>query len=189
MRSFKVLVNPKYELQEVITMRQDDRKIMLESLYDINQIELSPNLNIATVPISGVEKQNLFKDSMEKQVERTLITYERNNPDVIPFRMLISNFWLVDITKDSIKFVKLLKGSIARQMHAYDDIAITYQYKNIKIGLAVHDHTNSKSLGTYSWYFIPVGDIARKRAIYYTSYAYYSEYGVSEYLLNLISKL
>ena len=111
MRSFKVLVNPKYELQEVITMRQDDRKIMLESLYDINQIELSPNLNIATVPISGVEKQNLFKDSMEKQVERTLITYERNNPDVIPFRMLISNFWLVDITKDSIKFVSF--GSIS----------------------------------------------------------------------------
>lgn len=44
-------------------MRNEDRKVMLESLYDIRKIETPSDVSADIITI-GSEKQSLFKDKM-----------------------------------------------------------------------------------------------------------------------------
>lgn len=171
-------------------MRQEDRRLMLESLHDLKQFIIPSDVSPTSIPLDGIDKSTLFKDPMVKQVERSLKLYEQKHPELIPFKSLTKEVWLIDIDKQGkIRLVKELKGKISQAMHAYDNTAILYYYKNITIGLAVHDHTESDSLDSYYWYFIAGSEFAKTHCLYYLCSAYYFEYGVSEYLLKNIGKM
>lgn len=168
-------------------MRQEDRQLILESLRDVTQFIIPSDISPTSIPVNGIEKSNLFKDPMQKQVERSLKLYEQNHSDIIPFKSLTAEVWLVNIDKQGkIRLVKELRGKFSQAMHAYDDTAILYYYKNIVIGLAVHDHTEDDSIGSYYWYFIPGSEFADTHRLYYLCSAYYFEYGVTEFLLKNI---
>ena len=172
-----------------IYMTQEDRRLMLESLYDVRRLEVPSDISMDTIAI-GTTRQNLFKDKMQKQVERTLKLYEESHPDVIPFKMLACENWLLDIEKDGgISLTKKLGGTISQSLHAYDDTGKFYYYTNITVGLAVHDFTHSDSSTSYYWYFLLGKNIDKRHELYYRLSAYYSEYGVSQYLLKYLGEL
>lgn len=168
-------------------MRNEDRKVMLESLYDIRKIEIPSDVSTDIITI-GSEKQSLFKDKMQKQVERTFKAYEASHPDVIPFKALGCEDWLIDIDNDGvIRLTKKLTGALSKSLHAYDDTAKFYYYRNMAIGIAVHDYTRADS--GYLWYFIPGKGLAEAHELYYRCSAYYSEYGVTQYLLKYLGEM
>lgn len=170
-------------------MTQEDRKLMLESLYDLQQIQTPSNIDMAVVPLVS-KKENLFKDPMQKQVERVLKAYEASHPDAIPFKSLNSENWLLDISEDgTIRLKKRLGGALSKSIHAFDDTGIVYFYRNITIGLAVHDYTSADSASDYYWYFITREGIGERNRLYYLCSAYYAEFGITNFLLKHIGEL
>lgn len=170
-------------------MTQEDRKLMLESLYDVHKIQTPSDVDMVLIPLVA-KKENLFKDSMQKQVERTLKAYEASHPDLIPFKSLDNETWLLDISDDgSIRLKKKIGGALSKSLHAYDDVGTIYFYRNITIGMAVHDFTSSDSATSFYWYFITREGLGDRHRLYYLCSAYYLEFGVTDFLLKYLGEL
>ena len=170
-------------------MRQEDRKLMLESLYDAHKIQIPYDVNVANIMPDIAKKEQLLGNSMDKRVRTALKMYEKSHPNVIPFKQLKQDYYLLDIDKNGYFRLGKKLNLFTSMMNAYENFGILYYYNNIDIGVAVHDHTGYTDVESYNWYFVPISDYSRGHSLYYTCCAYYKEYGITQFLLKLIDKL